>query len=186
LPSTPKATPEDCSSPCPHPLPIPISSTIVLQVKGPLQARTHRPLPETGWSFSRCPPAEARLHGTTFQYENGREHDNIGYWFKSEEWLTGNSKVPHPRQIRSPHRYRRPCHLRPSTFTLGSQTIHLHRPCHRRLFPSSNRHPRRSRDHRPWQSNPLPSTPSKEGCKPMNLQRPSASKPITVQLTLSL
>ncbi|MDB6068160.1 MAG: putative glycosyl hydrolase [Pedosphaera sp.] len=121
-----KATPEGLLISVPTTAPDAISSTIVLQVRGALHIEP-TVLSQKPDGSIQLPAVEARLHGTTLQYENGDGHDNIGYWFKSGEWLDWEF------QVRTPGKFEVLTDIAsPATpsfdITLGNQTIHCTAP----------------------------------------------------------
>jgi alpha-L-fucosidase len=75
--------------------PDPISSTIVLRIKG-------APVVE---SISICqdydgsiilPAADAQVHGQEIKYESDHPHDNLGYWTNPEDWADWQFTVTRP------------------------------------------------------------------------------------------
>ena len=80
--------------------PDPVSSTIVLQVKGPLEIEQAGLAQDYDGSVA-LPAGEARLHGSEIKYEAGDQRDCIGFWTNPDDWA--DWVVPgHPaRQVRS-------------------------------------------------------------------------------------
>lgn len=72
-----------------------ISSTVVLKFKG-----TPKIVPVLigqGRGGSVVLPArEAHLHGSQIQYESGGAHDNLGYWFNTDDWADWDFQVTKP------------------------------------------------------------------------------------------
>jgi len=65
--------------------PDPISSTVVLRIKGALEIE--QPVIAQGTDGSVVLPAkEARMHGNEIQYESGERRDNIGFWMNPADW----------------------------------------------------------------------------------------------------
>jgi alpha-L-fucosidase len=75
--------------------PDPVSSTIVLQVKGPLDIERAGLTQESDGSIV-LPAREARLHGSELQYETGEQRDNIGFWTNPDDWADWEFKVTRP------------------------------------------------------------------------------------------
>ena len=75
--------------------PDPISSTVVLKVKGPLEIE--QPGLEQNVDGSILLPAsEARTHGEQIRYESGHQRDNIGFWLNPEDWADWDIAVSRP------------------------------------------------------------------------------------------
>ena len=72
--------------------PDPISTTVVLRVKGALDIQASLITQAADGSLV-FPAIEARLHGTQLQYESGESHDNIGYWLNPDEWVDWQFKA---------------------------------------------------------------------------------------------
>ena len=72
-----------------------ISSTIVLKFKKAPEI-VSIPIYQNGDGSITLPASLARLHGSQLQYESGNGHDNIGYWFRPEDWADWEFKVKHP------------------------------------------------------------------------------------------
>jgi alpha-L-fucosidase len=72
-----------------------ISSTVVLQFEGPPDIQPAAIAQRRDGSVTLA-ASEARLHGSTFQYESGAQLDNIGYWTTPEDWVDWefNLKTP--------------------------------------------------------------------------------------------
>jgi alpha-L-fucosidase len=121
-----KPTPEGLLINLPAFAPDPISTTIVLQLKGTAQIEP-TVLAQSADGSIQLPALEARLHGNTFQYESGSDRDNIGYWFKSEEWLDWEFKVRTPGKFEVLTDI---AGLATPSFdvTVGSQTLHCTAP----------------------------------------------------------
>jgi len=64
----------------------PIASTVALKVKGALDIQSSALGQDYDGSLL-LPSAEARLHGDQIKYEDGDQHDNIGYWLSPDEWV---------------------------------------------------------------------------------------------------
>jgi alpha-L-fucosidase len=75
--------------------PDPISSTIVLQVKGPLEIVQPGIAQDYDGSIT-LPASEARMHGQEVRYESGSQHDNIGFWTNPADWVDWEFKVTKP------------------------------------------------------------------------------------------
>jgi len=65
--------------------PDPVSSTIVIAIKGTLEIEQPT-IAQASDGSAVLPASEARLHGTEIQYETGDQHDNLGYWTNPADW----------------------------------------------------------------------------------------------------
>jgi len=75
--------------------PDPVSSTVVLLIKGPLD------IVQTGLAQDYdgslvLPASEARVHGSELKYESGHERDNLGFWFNPADWADWTFQVTKP------------------------------------------------------------------------------------------
>ena len=70
----------------------PISCTIVVEISGTPDIQPTVVLQKNDGPVT-LPAGEARLHGSTFQYETGGQLDNIGYWTTPEDWTDWEFKV---------------------------------------------------------------------------------------------
>jgi len=84
--------PEGVTITLPATAPDPISSTVVLKVKGALDIQASTITQEADGSLV-LPAIEARLHGDQLKYEAGDQHDNIGYWLNPDEWVDWEFKA---------------------------------------------------------------------------------------------
>jgi alpha-L-fucosidase len=75
--------------------PDPISSTVVLQIKGAPEIEVMQIAQENDGSIS-LPAGEARLHGTDIRQETKGGHENIGFWTNPDEWADWQFKVATP------------------------------------------------------------------------------------------
>ncbi len=75
--------------------PDPICSTVVLPVLGALDI-AQAPLAQDYDGSLTLPAAEARPHGQQIKYEPGEDHDNIGFWVDSDEWVDWEFQVTKP------------------------------------------------------------------------------------------
>jgi alpha-L-fucosidase len=75
--------------------PDPVSSTIVLRVKGTLNIQPI-PLAQDDDGSVVLPASKARLHGSQIKYEVGHERDNIGFWTNPADWADWEFKVTKP------------------------------------------------------------------------------------------
>jgi len=80
----------DCGGPgvtiaVPPSAPDPISSTVVLKVKGALEIEQQGITQDYDGSIA-LPASEARLHGDEIKYESGGQRDNIGFWTNPADW----------------------------------------------------------------------------------------------------
>jgi alpha-L-fucosidase len=72
-----------------------ISSTIVLKFQGAPEVAIMPLLQKYDGSVT-LPASEARLHGSTFNYESGGPLDNIGSWMNPNDWADWEFKVEQP------------------------------------------------------------------------------------------
>ena len=75
--------------------PDPVSSTIVLQVKGVLDIEQAGLAQDYDGSLV-LPAGEARLHGNEIKYESGHQRDNLGFWTNPGDWADWEFKVTRP------------------------------------------------------------------------------------------
>jgi alpha-L-fucosidase len=79
----------------PCPAPDPISSTVVLEVKGAPDI-TQTGLAQDYDGSVVLPASEALPHGSSIKYESGHQRDNLGYWTNPEDWADWTFKVTKP------------------------------------------------------------------------------------------
>ena len=72
-----------------------MSSTIVVRILGAPDIQAITILQKRDGSIT-LPASQARLHGSSFQYESGGLLDNIGYWTTPEDWADWEFKVSQP------------------------------------------------------------------------------------------
>jgi alpha-L-fucosidase len=72
-----------------------ISSTVVLEVKGPLTIE-QPVLRQNADGSVTLPAGEALLHGNEIRYESGGGRDNIGYWTSPSDWAEWEFTVTRP------------------------------------------------------------------------------------------
>jgi alpha-L-fucosidase len=87
--------PEGVTLELPAKAPDPVSSTIVLKVKGALEIEQPI-LSQQSDGTVVLPASEARLHGKEIKYESGRQRDNLGFWFNPDEWAEWEFAVTMP------------------------------------------------------------------------------------------
>jgi hypothetical protein len=83
----------------PRSAPDAISSTIVLRLSGSPDIQPAI-LSQSRDGSITLPASEARLHGSTFQYESSGPLNNIGYWTTPEDWVDWEFKLAHPGRFR--------------------------------------------------------------------------------------
>lgn len=88
-------TPDGVMLSVPASAPDKISTTIVFQFPGKPEIVATPILQDRDGSI-RLPAGEARLHGSTIQYEVGDGHDNLGYWTNPDDWADWEFKVEQP------------------------------------------------------------------------------------------
>lgn len=93
-----KSTPEGLTLTVPPTAPDQISSTVVVQIQGAPRVEV-APLRQGRDGSVRLAAMEARLHGSTFQYEAAPEHRNIGYWIDPGDWLDWEFQVHEPGEF---------------------------------------------------------------------------------------
>ena len=79
--------------------PDPVSSTIVLKVKGALEIE-QPVLAQQADGLVLLPASEARLHGEQIKYESGSKRDNLGFWFDPAEWAGWDFAVTRPGRFK--------------------------------------------------------------------------------------
>jgi alpha-L-fucosidase len=79
-------TPEGVSIAVPAVSPNPLSTTVVLTLKGNPEIEPPVLTQQPDGSLV-LPAAEARLHGSQVRYESGERRDNIGFWLSAEDWV---------------------------------------------------------------------------------------------------
>ena len=75
--------------------PDPISSTIVLKVKGDLDIEGTN-LTQAADGSVALPAARAIVHGEQLHYESGGGRDNLGYWISPADWAEWQFKATRP------------------------------------------------------------------------------------------
>ena len=78
--------------------PDPISSTIVLKIKGALEIEAAGICQEFDGSITLA-ASEAKLHGEQIKYESGDQRDNIGFWFNPAEGAEWEFTVTKPGEF---------------------------------------------------------------------------------------
>lgn len=89
------ASPEGITLTVPAQAPDKISSTIVLQVSGPLEVEPVS-LAQAPDGSLVLPASEAITHGQQIKYESGSNRDNIGFWLNPAEWVEWQFKISQP------------------------------------------------------------------------------------------
>ena len=90
-----QSTVEGMTLSVPATAPDPISSTIVLKVKGPLDIESASLTQDYDGSLI-LPAVEARLHGNEIKYEAGDQRESIGFWTNPADWVDWEFKVTRP------------------------------------------------------------------------------------------
>ena len=75
--------------------PDPVSSTIVLKVKGALDIEPTGLAQDYDGSVI-LPASEASLHGNEIKYETGHQRDNLGFWTNPADWADWTFQVTRP------------------------------------------------------------------------------------------
>jgi alpha-L-fucosidase len=76
-----------------------ISSTVVVRLDGAPEVLTI-PIVQNNDGSVLLRASDAGLHGSQIQYESGRSHDNLGYWFQPQDWADWTFRVSHPGKFR--------------------------------------------------------------------------------------
>lgn len=76
-----------------------ISSTVVVKLNGAPEVITVPIVQDSDGSISLT-AGQAGLHGSQIQYESGTSHDNIGYWFQTDDWADWTFKVHQPGKFK--------------------------------------------------------------------------------------
>jgi alpha-L-fucosidase len=76
-----------------------ISSTIVARIAGPPDIQPC-PLMQRRSGSVTLPASEARLHGSTFQYECSGALDDIGYWTTPGDWVDWEFRLTRPGKFK--------------------------------------------------------------------------------------
>jgi alpha-L-fucosidase len=90
-----ESTPEGLVISVPAAAPDPISSTVVLRVKGELAVENPGIAQHPDGTIT-LQASEARLHGDQLRYESGSQRDNIGFWLNPAEWVDWEVSVTKP------------------------------------------------------------------------------------------
>jgi len=75
--------------------PDPISSTVVLKVKGPLAIENPGITQDYDGTITLA-ASEARCHGDGIRYESGSERDNLGFWLNPADWADWEVSITKP------------------------------------------------------------------------------------------
>ena len=75
--------------------PHPVSSTVVLSIKGALEIEQPGIAQDYDGSVV-LPASEARLHGKEIKYETGHQRDNLGFWTNPADWADWSFEVTRP------------------------------------------------------------------------------------------
>jgi alpha-L-fucosidase len=75
--------------------PDPISSTVVLEIRGKPEVEPAS-LGQAPDGSITLPASEATLHGRTLRFESGANRDNIGFWTDASDWVEWSFKVSRP------------------------------------------------------------------------------------------
>jgi alpha-L-fucosidase len=75
--------------------PDPISSTVVLKIKGPLDIQQATIVQDYDGAVTLA-ASEARTHGDEVKFESGDSRDNIGFWTNPADWVDWEFTVTKP------------------------------------------------------------------------------------------
>jgi alpha-L-fucosidase len=75
--------------------PDPVSTTVVLEVKGALEIGQAGLVQDYDGSVV-LPASEARLHGDGIKYESGDQRDSLGFWTNPDDWADWEIKITRP------------------------------------------------------------------------------------------
>jgi len=78
--------------------PDPVSSTIVVKVKGALDI-DQPVLAQQADGTILLPASEARVHGDQLRYESGSQRDNLGFWFNPTDWADWEFNITRPARF---------------------------------------------------------------------------------------
>jgi alpha-L-fucosidase len=120
-----QAGPEGATVSVPEAAPDAISSTIALEVKGPLEIE-QVVLAQRPDGSVELPAIEATLHGS-LRYESGPQRDNIGFWLDAADWVEWQFKVTKPGKFAVTATVAAPEKTSFET-VLGSQTLRCEAP----------------------------------------------------------
>jgi alpha-L-fucosidase len=87
-----KTTDEGLFITVPENAPDAISTTLAVQLKGDLDIAPLVTAPDADGTITLA-ASDARLHGTTFRYEQGGPLDNIGFWSNPNDWADWQLKL---------------------------------------------------------------------------------------------
>ncbi|HLJ56369.1 MAG TPA: alpha-L-fucosidase, partial [Chthonomonadaceae bacterium] len=79
--------------------PDPISSTVALQVRGPVVVE-NRVLAQGADGSLSLHAIDAEVHGSQLQYESGNGKDNLGYWMDPADWAEWTFDVKTPGRFK--------------------------------------------------------------------------------------
>ncbi len=88
-------TPEGVSISVCDAAPDPVSTTIVLKIKGSPEVEQAGLIQDYDGSITLS-AADARMHGQEIKYESGGSKDNIGYWTNPDDWADWQVAVSKP------------------------------------------------------------------------------------------
>ncbi len=75
--------------------PDPISTTVVLKVKGPIEVEQYVTAQNKDGSVE-LRASDARVHGQELKYEAGPKRDNLGYWITPTDWADWEFAITRP------------------------------------------------------------------------------------------
>ena len=96
---TVKAGPDGLVLSVPAAAPDKISSTIVLEVKGPLDI-VQPVLKQASDGSLSLPAAEAVTHGEAIRFEGGQDRDCLGFWTNAKDWAQWDFTVTRPGRFK--------------------------------------------------------------------------------------
>jgi len=106
--------------------PDPVSSTVVLKIKGAPEVEQIGICQDFDGTIL-LPASEAQLHGDQIKYESGARRDNIGFWFDPAEWADWEFTVTKPGrfEVSAEIAARGPASVQ---LSLGDQNLHTEAP----------------------------------------------------------
>ena len=90
--------PEGVTLAVPVAAPDPISSTVVLKIKGKPEVGPSAVVQDYDGSVV-LPASEARVHGDQLKYETGEQRDNLGFWTNPADWADWSFQITRPAKF---------------------------------------------------------------------------------------
>jgi hypothetical protein len=98
----------------------PYATVIELRLDGPPVVTQSTPTIKAGPDGTlTLKAADAEIHGSTAQYEQGHERDNIGFWTNRSDYVTWTCEIPRAGRYRVAVTYACPSENADSRYTVG-------------------------------------------------------------------